>query len=65
MQATVGIALLGCGTVGGGVADLLLRERSRIENRCGVRYALRGIAVRSPDKPRPAAIPRELFTRNA
>ncbi|MGZ3504499.1 MAG: homoserine dehydrogenase [Vulcanimicrobiaceae bacterium] len=65
MQTTVGIGLLGCGTVGSGVAELLLRDRSRIENRCGVRYAVRGIAVRSLDKERGSGIPRDLLTNNA
>jgi homoserine dehydrogenase len=45
----VGIALLGCGTVGGGVAELLEQRRTHIERRGGVSYELIGIANRSRD----------------
>ena len=38
MESTVGIALLGRGTVGGGVADLLSQRREHIERRSGVAY---------------------------
>ena len=65
MRKTVDIALLGCGVVGGGVADLLLRDRARIEALTGVRYNLKGIAVRSVDKPRGVDLPHELFTSDA
>lgn len=65
MQSIAGIALLGCGTVGGGLAGRLLHERDAIERRSGVRYDLRGIAVRDPRKPRGLDIPHELFTRDA
>jgi homoserine dehydrogenase len=46
MESTVGIALLGRGTVGGGIADLLARRRAHIERRSGVAYNLLGIASR-------------------
>ncbi|HEV3153336.1 MAG TPA: homoserine dehydrogenase [Candidatus Baltobacteraceae bacterium] len=49
MESTVGIALLGCGTVGGGVAGLLSQRRAHIERRSGARYELLGIANRSHD----------------
>ena len=49
MESTVGIALLGCGTVGGGVADLLSQRRAHIERRSGVSYDIIGIANRSRD----------------
>jgi homoserine dehydrogenase len=47
MESTVGIALLGCGTVGGGVAGLLETRRAQIERRSGVGFALRGVANRA------------------
>jgi homoserine dehydrogenase len=57
---------LGCGIVGGGVAELLLRDRTRIEALTGVRYNLKGIAVRSVDKRRDIHdVPHDLFTSNA
>ncbi len=63
MLCTVGIALLGCGTVGSSVAQRLIAERDAIERRSGVRYELRGIAVRNEGKPR--GVDASLFTRNA
>ena len=61
----VRIALLGCGTVGGGVARLLVNSTSSVPARSGVDYWLAGIAVRSLAKPRPAEIPAALFTEDA
>jgi homoserine dehydrogenase len=62
---TIGIGLLGCGTVGANVADRLQRERHEIQRRSGVRYELRAIAIRDPHKERPGSLDRQLFTRNA
>jgi homoserine dehydrogenase len=61
----VRIALLGCGTVGSGVARLLVNSTSSVPARSGVDYWLAGIAVRSLAKPRPAEIPHGLFTEDA
>jgi homoserine dehydrogenase len=61
----VRIALLGCGTVGSGVARLLVNSTSSVPARSGVDYWLSGIAVRSLAKPRPAVIPAGLFTEDA
>lgn len=49
MESTVGIALLGCGTVGGGVGELLSQRRAHIERRSGVSYEIIGVANRSRD----------------
>lgn len=49
MQSNVGIALLGRGTVGGGVADLLTHRKPLVERRSGASYTVRGIANRSTD----------------
>ncbi|MDQ2679482.1 MAG: homoserine dehydrogenase [Candidatus Eremiobacteraeota bacterium] len=65
MRTTVSIGILGCGTVGGGVAELLLRERRLIESRSAVNFQVAAIAVHSLDKSRPPGIPSELFTTNA
>ncbi|HTX59467.1 MAG TPA: homoserine dehydrogenase, partial [Verrucomicrobiae bacterium] len=65
MQLTVGIGLLGCGTVGASVAERLIAARDAIERRSGVGYELRAIAVRDERKPRPASLPAALFTRDA
>ncbi len=65
MKLTVGVALLGCGTVGASVADRLLRERDRLERRSGVAYELRAVAIRDPNKRRPDSLDRRIFTRDA
>jgi homoserine dehydrogenase len=49
LKSTVGIALLGRGTVGGGVAALLESRRTHIERRCGAAYDLVDIAHRGRD----------------
>jgi homoserine dehydrogenase len=65
MDCTVGIALLGCGTVGASVAERLSNERAAIEQRSGVRYQIRGIAIADAHKARPQTIDTRLFTCNA
>src|SRR5262245_7367846 len=59
---TLGIALVGCGTVGGGVADILLRHRERLAARAGRPLALRRVVVRDPNKSRDITLPAELVT---
>ena len=58
----LGIALIGCGTVGGGVARLLLEHRERLAARAGRPLLLRRVVVRDRAKPRPVALPSELVT---
>lgn len=65
MDLTVGIGLLGCGTVGASVADRLVRDRPAIEARSGVRYQLRNVAIRDYQKARPSSLASRLFTRDA
>jgi homoserine dehydrogenase len=65
VKLTVGVGLLGCGTVGTNVADRLHRERETIERRSGVRYELRAVAIRDMQKTRPKSLDRRLFTRDA
>jgi homoserine dehydrogenase len=57
----VRIALLGCGTVGGGFVRLLSRERDRLRERYGVDAEISQILVRNLSKERPG-VPRELLT---
>src|SRR5438270_339616 len=56
------IALIGCGTVGGGVAKLLLEHPERLAARAGRRLALKRIVVKDLSKPRPAFVPASLLT---
>jgi homoserine dehydrogenase len=46
------IGMIGCGTVGNGVLDLLDRQRSALAERYGVRFRVTKIAVRDLTKPR-------------
>ncbi|MEO2090040.1 MAG: homoserine dehydrogenase, partial [Gemmataceae bacterium] len=62
MSEPVGVALLGCGTVGSGVAKLLLGHGDRLEQRSGRRLELRRVAVRDLAKPRAVAVPLALLT---
>ncbi|HEY5923886.1 MAG TPA: homoserine dehydrogenase [Kofleriaceae bacterium] len=48
------IGLIGCGTVGNGVLELLDRQRSALAERYGVRFRVTHIAVRDLAKPRSA-----------
>ena len=58
----LGIALIGCGTVGGGVARLLLEQPERLAARAGRPLVLRRVVVRDLAKSRPPFLPRELVT---
>jgi homoserine dehydrogenase len=62
MSEPLNIALIGCGTVGGGVARLLLEQGDRLAARAGRRLSLRRVVVRDPSKPRPDGVPRQLLT---
>lgn len=67
--AALRVALLGCGTVGGQVARLLLADAESLAARAGARLELAGIAVRRPDRHRRTAAERgidpDLFTADA
>ncbi len=65
MRLSVGIGLLGCGTVGSAVADRLHRERHTIERRSGVRYDFRAIGIRDVNKARPSLLDSGLFASDA
>jgi homoserine dehydrogenase len=64
MNEPLGIALIGCGTVGSGVARLLLEEPARLAARAGRPLQLRRVLVRDPAKARAVALPPELVTTN-
>ena len=63
MSEPLGIALVGCGTVGGGVARILSDHPDRLAQRAGGKpLVLRRVVVRDPAKPRPVAFPAGLVT---
>jgi len=59
------VGLLGCGTVGGGVVQLLAANASYLEARVGAPLHLARVAVRDRDKDRVADLPREKLTTDA
>lgn len=64
MTRPLGIALLGCGSVGTQVARLLTERRADLEARIGAPVELVGIAVRRPELPR-SDVPDALLTGDA
>jgi homoserine dehydrogenase len=60
--APVRVGLLGCGNVGGALAQLLLDDADRIRSRTGLRFELRAVAVRSQTRERRVSLPAGLLT---
>ena len=58
----ISLGLIGCGTVGGALVDLVASRREAIAGRTGVQLEVARIAVRSPEKHRERGIPSELLT---
>jgi len=63
-RRTVKLGLLGCGTVGRGLLELIDRNRALIEERAGVRFEVTKILVRDLKKERPG-VDRSLLTDRA
>jgi len=64
MKNTIGVGLAGFGTVGAGVYANLLKNGALLEQRTGVRFEVRKIAVRDLSKARDVEAPAALFTSN-
>jgi homoserine dehydrogenase len=62
---SIGVALLGLGTVGQGVWRHLRAQKAALETRLGVRIDLRGVAVRRRARARGVRIPARLLTTDA
>ena len=60
--ADIGIGLIGCGTVGGGVAQLLAENADLYTDRLGKTLALRRVLVRNATAQRHEAVDRHLIT---
>ncbi|HSF86876.1 MAG TPA: homoserine dehydrogenase [Acidimicrobiia bacterium] len=56
-NTTVGIGLLGAGTVGGALVRRLVDDHEAIEAKTGLDLAVRRVAVRDPSKPRSFVVP--------
>lgn len=59
------VALLGCGTVGGGVVQLLRENAAYLQARVGAPIQVTRVLVRDPDKERVAALDRSTVTTDA
>lgn len=62
---TVRVGLLGCGNVGGALAEILLTRTDDVAARTGIQLELVGIAVSDPTRPRSPAIRAELVSADA
>lgn len=58
----IAVGMLGLGTVGSGVARLLLEESNRIRVRSGRRVELRSVLVREPEKERAVEVASDRIT---
>ncbi|MGH9128960.1 MAG: homoserine dehydrogenase [Acidimicrobiales bacterium] len=65
MSKPVRVGLLGCGTVGSALAELIGAESATIQSRTGVRLELAAIAVRNIALSRQASVPTHLLTADA
>ena len=61
-MTTVGIGVLGAGTVGGTLVRRLVEDRAAIEAKAGLDLEVRRVAVRDPDRPRPFVLPPGVLT---
>src|SRR5437016_3793028 len=52
MSKSIGITLLGCGTVGSGVVTILNDQAQLLRRRTGLDFEIRHIVVRDTEKPR-------------
>ncbi len=65
MPDPLGVALVGCGTVGTGVVRLVVGHAERLESRAGRRVELRHVVVRDMHKARNELVPRSLVTTDS
>jgi homoserine dehydrogenase len=62
---TIGVALLGAGTVGAEVARILAEDEQALTSRTGARLALNSVVVRNTAADRGPHVPQELITDDA
>jgi homoserine dehydrogenase len=62
---TVGVGVLGCGSVGSAVVGILEERSEPIAVQAGARLTLAGVAVRDPARERPPQVRRDLLTSDA
>jgi homoserine dehydrogenase len=59
---TTGVALVGCGVVGGGVASILSRDAALVQSRSGLKVQLRHVIDVNFDNARRMGLPAKLFS---
>ncbi|MEA2485858.1 MAG: homoserine dehydrogenase [Actinomycetota bacterium] len=64
-ERRIRIGLLGCGTVGGATARILIEHAGEIARRAGGAVEVTRVAVRDLSKPRPIDLPSEAWTSDA
>ena len=64
MAEALGIALIGCGTVGCGVVKLLREQPERLMQRAGRAFEIRRIVVKDKFKARPVEVPAHLLSED-
>src|SRR5439155_21193365 len=52
---SLGVALLGCGTVGGGVVSILLQQKELLQQRTGISFELKHVVVKDVSEYPPNA----------
>jgi homoserine dehydrogenase len=63
--STLRVGLLGCGTVGSALVQLVQEQADGIESRTGLRLEITRVAVRNASKDRGVDLPLSLFTNDA
>ena len=61
---STGIAILGCGTIGSAVADLLLNEKAHLKARSGCTLELRHVVDLDEARVLAAGVPKKLYTNS-
>lgn len=64
-EKTVNIGLIGAGTVGCGVYEVIRRNGKIVKRRTGVDLVIKSVADIEPNRKRPVKIPKSLFTKDA
>lgn len=60
-QKVIKVAIIGCGTVGGATAQLLISDRSLIKQRSGIEIQITHVASRRLDNARSLGLPEEIL----
>lgn len=63
-KRSIQVALVGCGTVGGATAEILIRERDLVRERAGIDINLTAIVSLTFNHARQLGLPEELFVEN-